>query len=264
MKNLQLYSWVKETDVHHDTAVLLTGLARRMKGNEVRSRWLSIRARVERDASCISCRRSSHLCQASDTREILDADHEDGRDQERRSTQPARTCGVLGFEYQSVHEACRRGSTVKPTDKYVGECWDIDQLRNAKAGMTPLTELKSTNLHDETTVCDQAQHTLFRAVVGKLQYITGVRPDRMLVTKYLSYKLGSPTLADLTRAKKALRHLKGTPDLKLYLTIPALKPNDLSKTLKHVTLYSLMLIGLVIRCRGRAHPVPCVTWINSS
>ena len=39
----------------------------------------------------------------------------------------------------------------------------------AKAVMTPLTEMQSTNLHDETTVCDQAQHTLFRAVVGKLQ-----------------------------------------------------------------------------------------------
>ena len=62
----------------------------------------------------------------------------------------------LGFEYQSVHEAGRRGFTVKPTDKYVDECLDIVQLRNAKVVTTPLTELKSTNLHDETTVCDQA------------------------------------------------------------------------------------------------------------
>ena len=60
----------------------------------------------------------------------------------------------------------------------------------------------------------------------------------MFVTKRLSYKLASPTLADLTRAKKALRYLKGTRDLKLYLTILALKPNDLNKTLKHVTGYS--------------------------
>ena len=104
--------------------------------------------------------------------------------------------------------------------------------------MTPLTELRSTNLHDETTVCDQAQHTAFRAIVEKLQYMTGVRPDLMFATKCLSHKLGSPTLADLTRAKKALRHLKGTRDMKLYLTRPAVKPNDLSKTLKHVTGYS--------------------------
>ena len=92
--------------------------------------------------------------------------------------------------------------------------------------MTPLMEQKSLNLHDETTACDQVQHSLFRAVVGKLQSITGVRPDLMFATKCLSYKLASPTLADLTRAKKVLRYLKGTRELNLYLTIPALKPND--------------------------------------
>ena len=144
----------------------------------------------------------------------------------------------LGFEYRSVHEAERRGFTMKLTAKYVDECLDIVQLHNAKAVTTPLTEQKSMNLHDETTMCDQVQHSLFRAVAGKLQYITGVRPDLMSATKCLSYKLASPTLADLTRAKKALRHLKGTRELNLYLMIPALKPNDLNKTLKHVTEYS--------------------------
>ena len=60
----------------------------------------------------------------------------------------------------------------------------------------------------------------------------------MFATKCLSYKLASPTLADLTRAKKVLRYLKGTRELNLYLTIPALKPNDLNKTSKHITGYS--------------------------
>ena len=144
----------------------------------------------------------------------------------------------LGFEDRSAHEGDRRGFPVKPTAEYVDECLDIVQLQNAKAVMTPLTEQKSLNLHDETTACDQVQHSLFRAVVGKLQYITGVRPDLMFATKCLSYKLASPTLADSTRAKKVLRYLKGTRELNLYLTIPALKPNDLNKTLKHITGYS--------------------------
>ena len=64
------------------------------------------------------------------------------------------------------------------------------------ARMTPLTEQKSLNLHDETTAWYQVQHAFFRAVVRKLQYITGVRPDLMFFTKCLSYKLPSPTLAD--------------------------------------------------------------------
>ena len=143
----------------------------------------------------------------------------------------------LGFEYRSVHDGNRRGFTVKPTDKYVDECLDIVQLQYAKAVMTPLTEQKRLNLHAETTACDQVQHSLFRAVVGKLQFITGVRPDLMFATKCLSYKLASSTLADLTRAKKVLRYLKGTRERNLYLTIPALKPNDLNKTLKHITGY---------------------------
>ena len=34
-----------------------------------------------------------------------------------------------------MHEAGRRGFTVKPTDKYLEECLDIVQLQNAKAVM---------------------------------------------------------------------------------------------------------------------------------
>ena len=100
----------------------------------------------------------------------------------------------LGFECRSVHDGDRRGFTVKPTAKYVDECLDIVQLQNAKAVMMPLTEHKSLNLHDKTTAFDQVQHSLFRAVDGKLQYITGVRPDLMFATKCLSFKLASPTL----------------------------------------------------------------------
>ena len=118
----------------------------------------------------------------------------------------------LGFEYRSVHEDDRRGFTVKPTAKYVDECLDTVQLQYAKALMTSLTEQKSLNLHDETTACDQVPHSLFRAV--------------------------SPTLADWTRAKKVMRYLKGTRELNLHLTIPALKRNDLNKTMKHFTGYS--------------------------
>ena len=100
---------------------------------------------------------------------------------------------------------------MKPTAKNVDECLDIVQLQNAKAVRTPLTEQKSFE-----SARTRRQHVikfnthLFRAVVGKLQYITGVRPDLMFATKCFSYKLSSPTPADMTRAKKMLRYLKGT------------------------------------------------------
>ena len=38
MKDLRLYSWVKETDIPPNMSILLTGWARRLKGSEVRSR----------------------------------------------------------------------------------------------------------------------------------------------------------------------------------------------------------------------------------
>ena len=60
----------------------------------------------------------------------------------------------------------------------------------------------------------------------------------MFATKCLSYKLALPTHADLTRAKKVLRYLKGTRELNLYQTIFALKPNHLNKTFFHITGYS--------------------------
>ena len=87
------------------------------------------------------------------------------------------------MKISTVYTMVIRGFTVKPTAMYVDECLDIVQMQNAKAVMTPLTEQKSLNLHDETTVCGQVQHSLFRAVVGKLQHITAVRPDLMFATK---------------------------------------------------------------------------------
>ena len=76
-------------------------------------------------------------------------------------------------------------------------------------------------------------------LLEKLQFITAVRPDLMFATKCLSYKLASPTLADFDTRQEGVeiferKHVK----LNLYLTIPAVKPNDLNKTLKHVTGYS--------------------------
>ena len=322
MKDLQLYSWIKETDVPHDKSILLTSWERRMKGSEVRSRcvlrdfattvrddvfsptpsplsirglllyaaWYDLRvetgdlvcAFMQADSSSETYARhpkgqeregwiwklhgamngmrtasrdfteflagilTKHMGFKRGKVERCQFIHESNKARvvshvddplicakpatlEKFWTQITRLVVIkrgealnphipvayLGFEYQSVYESGRRGFTVKPTNKYLDECLDILQARNAKTVLTPLTELKSTNLHDETTMCDQAQHTEFRAIVGKLQYMTGVRPVLMFATKCLSYKLGSPTLADLTRAKKALRYLKGTRDMKL-------------------------------------------------
>ena len=84
----------------------------------------------------------------------------------------------LGFEYRSDQELERRGFAANTTAKYADECLDLVHLQTAKPVVTLLTEQKSAKVHDETPVCDQAQHTLHRAAVGKLQHKTGVR-DRI-------------------------------------------------------------------------------------
>ena len=212
MKDLQLYSWVKEADAPPGKSILLTGWARRMKGNGLRSRcvledfattvrddvfapttspvsvrgpllyaawcdlcvetgdvvcafmqadsscemfarppkgqgregWIwriawsderhadanprfyiifswhtdgmhgfylwqagtmSFCARVERDTSCISRRRPSYLCKASNIGEVLAAHHRAGGDQERRSAQSALTWGAPGIRIPQCSRA---------------------------------------------------------------------------------------------------------------------------------------------------------------
>ena len=55
---------------------------------------------------------------------------------------------------------------VKPTAMYVDGCLELVPVQNAEPIVTPLTEKKSANLHDETSACNQAEHALFRSVVG--------------------------------------------------------------------------------------------------
>ena len=256
MKDLQLYSWVKETDIPPNKSILLTGWARRLKGSEVRSRcvlkdfattvrddvfapapsplsvrglllyaaWFDLRvetgdlvcAFMQADSSCEKFARhpkgqerdgwiwrlhgamngmrtasrdfteflagilTEHMgfkrgklerClfvhESNETRVVSHVDDPlicaKPATLEKFWTQitklvvikrgealnPRVPVTYLGFEYRSVHDGDRRGFTVKPTAKYVDECLDIVQLQYAKAVMTPLTEQKSLNLHDE-------------------------------------------------------------------------------------------------------------------
>ena len=133
----------------------------------------------------------------------------------------------LGFESRSVHDG-----TVKPTAKYVDECLDIVQLQNKSSddAFDGIEELKPTRRDDSVRSSStfSVQSCCWKTAV---HYRSETGSD-------VCDKMPSPTLADLTRAKKVLKYLKGTRELNLYLTIPALKPNELNKTLKHIVGYS--------------------------
>lgn len=68
--------------------------------------------------------------------------------------------------------------------------------------------------------------TVFRKLIGALQYVTNTRPDITFLVNKLSRYLSSPTVKQWQSAKRILRYLKGTLDYGIHL-----KPSS------HLSLY---------------------------
>ena len=96
---------------------------------------MSVCARVERNTSGISWRWPFHVCQASNAWKILDADHEVGRDKERRSSQPPRSCGLPGIR---VPKCTRRWTQRNHSETY-------RQVHGRMLGHCSTTERKSSD-----------------------------------------------------------------------------------------------------------------------
>eukprot|EP00971_Amphidinium_carterae_P202653 4021095-Amphidinium_carterae.1 len=58
-----------------------------------------------------------------------------------------------------------------------------------------------------------SNHRKFRTAVGKLQWMTAVRPDVQFAVKELSRKLASPTSKDESATKHLIRYLRRTQNL---------------------------------------------------
>lgn len=59
--------------------------------------------------------------------------------------------------------------------------------------------------------------TLYRQLLGVLQYVTNTRPDVTYAVNLLSRFMHKPTVVHWQAAKKVLRYLKGTLDYGLHL-----------------------------------------------
>lgn len=59
--------------------------------------------------------------------------------------------------------------------------------------------------------------SLYRSLVGGLQYLVNTRPDVAFVVNQLSQHLNSPSILDWMKAKRILRYLRGTVDLILHI-----------------------------------------------
>ena len=108
--------------------------------------------------------------------------------------------------------------TERPIDGYLGNLAGMVGLEGSKAVTTPGVPMR--DLKDwEMAPLDAQQHTLFRAVVGKIQWIVRVRPDVLYATKELSRRLVAPRIADLAAAKRVVKYLDHTRQYGLHLTV---------------------------------------------
>ena len=88
---------------------------------------------------------------------------------------------------------------------------------------------RSTNVHDETTGCAQAEIALFRAVAGNLQYIIGSETGSSLrdILSVIQTRIAHTCIFDT--CEEGVEILQGrTRRLNLYLTIAARKPARVS------------------------------------
>ena len=70
------------------------------------------------------------------------------------------------------------------------------------------TPLSTSNTHSSDS--SQLDNTLFRSLVGALQYITLTRPNISFAVNQVCQKMHSPQAEDWVNLKRLLRYLKGT------------------------------------------------------
>ena len=86
-------------------------------------------------------------------------------------------------------------------------------MEDSKLGGTPMcTGLKLTK-DDESKEVDQ---TLYRSMIGKLQYVVHTRPDIALAVGIVTRFSAKPKENHMMAIKRILRYLKGTKDYGLW------------------------------------------------
>jgi hypothetical protein len=63
---------------------------------------------------------------------------------------------------------------------------------------------------EDDNFLNETEHSLYRRVVGKLQWVVVLRPDLAFTVKELARALTQPTYDDLTRLKHCMRYVSGT------------------------------------------------------
>lgn len=90
---------------------------------------------------------------------------------------------------------------------YIRDLLQCFGMCDAKAVGTPLSSLVTLQLNDGAPPADS---TLYRQLIGALQYLTLTQPDISFVVNKLSQFMQQPSQIPWQAAKRILRYLKGT------------------------------------------------------
>ena len=94
-------------------------------------------------------------------------------------------------------------------DKYLDDDFKRFNLERCKPAPVPGL-ISSKVIEDSEEPLSASDHQYYRQVVGRLQWLTPIRPDLCFSVKELARSLSSPTTADFEKVKHILRYLRGT------------------------------------------------------
>ena len=117
------------------------------------------------------------------------------------------TCGVLHYSRWILGD--------NPFRLHQGNGLD-DGVTHAKTPTTPGIRPRQPTEAEEKTV-DETRQRVFRAIVGKAQWILRARLDVLYAVKDLSRRLQGPREVDCVAAKRMVKYLCGTRDTVLQL-----------------------------------------------
>ena len=82
-------------------------------------------------------------------------------------------------------------------------------MEDSKPIGTPMTIRHKLSKNDDSKEVDQ---TIYRSMIGKLQYVVHTRPNIALVVGMVARFLANPKESHMMAIKRIMRYLKGTED----------------------------------------------------
>jgi hypothetical protein len=120
--------------------------------------------------------------------------------------------GELSFFLGLQISQSNKGIFISQT-KYIKEMLKKFKMEDCKPVSTPMITGCKLSKDDESP---EADHTMYRSMIGILLYVTASRPDVMQVVGLVARFQSAPKESHVVAVKRILRYLKGTMDFGLW------------------------------------------------